>query len=63
VTVGDRDAVAVMGQILREKESELGMSHGEMIRQLEKVYGFDLDAAVNVRRISQYLGPRIVFED
>jgi hypothetical protein len=67
MTVGDRDAVAVMGQILHEKSSELGidMSRGEIMRQLEKEYGFDVDAAMmelDIRRISQYLGCQVIIE-
>jgi hypothetical protein len=66
MTVGDRDAVAVMGQIFHGKSSELGMSRGEIMKQLEKEYGFDVDAAVmvlDVRRISQYLGCQLILED
>lgn len=66
MTVGDRDAVAVIGQIIHEKSLEFGMSRGEIIGQLGKEYGFDVDAAVmepDISRISQYLGRQIIIDN
>jgi|SRR5882762_2287938 len=66
MTAGDRDAVTAMGQILEEKYSKIGMSREQIMRQLEKEYEFDVDAAVmklDLRRLSQYLGREIILED
>jgi hypothetical protein len=66
MTAGDRDAVAAMGQILEERYSKIGMSREQIMRQLEKEYEFDVDAAVmklDLRRLSQYLGRDIILED
>jgi hypothetical protein len=66
MTTGDHAAVAIMGQILQEKSSEIGMTREQIMRQLKKEYEFDVDAAVmelDIRRVSQYLGRKIIVED
>jgi hypothetical protein len=46
-TSGDRDAIAAMAQfIVGMRANMLGLNRGDIMRQLKREYGLDMEAAV-----------------
>jgi hypothetical protein len=56
MTLGDRESVAILGQLLTQRADEVRMTHNQIVAQLRKEYGFDVGHAIqelNARNVGR----------